>query len=166
MSLWPRVIAFKSVCSLCWIRESYRGESENSSGGHLGVQDASFKAASTKLWGLSRLLIWSQSNGYKMSPSKHVLPCAAEQNFELNPGLSWKSHWNFPLWQPSQMKSSSSSSSFCSLLGESLSDPRWPRKPTALSGVSPRLLPGSYLIGIPIGDPVGSGCFLSLSCYP
>ena len=43
--------------------------------------------------------------------------------------------------------------------------PRWPGEPTALSGVSP-LLPGSYLIGIPIGDPVGSGCFLSLSCYP
>ena len=30
--------------------------------------------------------------------------------------------------------------------------PRWPGEPTALSGVFP-LLPGSYLIGIPIGDP-------------
>ena len=40
--------------------------------------------------------------------------------------------------------------------------PRWPGEPTALSGVFPLVLPGSYLIGIPIGDPVGSGC-LSLS---
>ena len=43
--------------------------------------------------------------------------------------------------------------------------PRWPGEPTALSGVFP-LLPGSHLIGIPIGDPAGFGCPFSLSCCP